>query len=44
MIVPIEWLEKINQEFSDAGIEHRQRPSKALSRYGKEFKTSFLLI
>ncbi len=43
MAVPIEWLEKIDQEFRDAGIEHRKRPWEALGRYSLDFKASFTL-
>lgn len=43
MSVPIEWLEKINQEFREVGIEQRKRPWEAMSRYSLEFKASFTL-
>jgi len=38
MSVPIEWLERINQELCDAGVEQRKRPWEALRRYSLEFK------
>ena len=38
MSVPIEWLERINQELRDAGVEQRKRPWEALRRYSLEFK------
>lgn len=43
MAVPIKWLNKINQEFREAGIEQHKRPWEALSRYSLEFKASFTL-
>jgi hypothetical protein len=38
--VPLEWLQRINQEFRDTGLEQRKRPWEALRRYALEFKVS----
>lgn len=43
MLIPIEWLKKLNEELRAAGIDHRRRPWEAMRRYSIEFKTSFSL-
>lgn len=38
MSVPIEWLESINKELRDAGVEQRKRPWEAIRTYALEFR------
>lgn len=38
MRVPIEWLQRIDKELRDAGVEQRKRPWEAVCRYALEFK------
>ena len=35
-----DWLKRLNEEFRNAGVDHRGRPWKAIQRYAIEFNTS----
>lgn len=39
-MVSKEWLDRLNAEFRDAGIDQRRRPGEAVRRYSTEFNTS----
>lgn len=39
-MVSEDWLQRINKEFRDAGMEQRRRPWEAISRYSREFNVS----